>query len=127
MPLGISADTVELQKQFETTAKLTIPLLADTDRKIHTAYQVGTEGGFGRRTTFVIDKFGFLRGVDSKVNVTDHGKDLQAVALPAPVAVALPAPDFVLPDQNGKLVRLSDYRGKKTVALCFFPKAATPG
>ena len=37
------------------------------------------------------------------------------------------APDFSLPDQNGNLVRLSDYLGKKTVVLAFFIKAFTGG
>jgi len=36
------------------------------------------------------------------------------------------APDFTLPDQNAKTVRLKDFRGK-TVILFFFPKADTPG
>jgi peroxiredoxin Q/BCP len=36
------------------------------------------------------------------------------------------APDFVLPNQDGKLVRLSDFRGKKVV-LFAFPKANTMG
>src|ERR1039457_6245471 len=36
------------------------------------------------------------------------------------------APDFTLPDQHGKRVRLSDLRGKRVV-LYFFPKADTPG
>ena len=36
------------------------------------------------------------------------------------------APDFELPDQNGKNVRLSDFRGKKVV-LYFYPKDDTPG
>lgn len=30
-----------------------------------------------------------------------------------------PAPDFRLNDSNGQAVRLSDYRGKKTVVLVF--------
>lgn len=37
-----------------------------------------------------------------------------------------PAPDFELPDQDGRLVRLQDLRGKRVV-LWFYPKAATPG
>jgi peroxiredoxin Q/BCP len=37
-----------------------------------------------------------------------------------------PAPDFTLPDQNGKPVSLSGLRGK-TVVLYFYPKADTPG
>jgi len=36
------------------------------------------------------------------------------------------APDFTLPDENGKQVSLKDYRGKNVV-LYFFPKADTPG
>jgi peroxiredoxin Q/BCP len=36
------------------------------------------------------------------------------------------APDFSLPDENGTLHRLSDYRGKNVV-LYFYPKDDTPG
>ncbi len=36
------------------------------------------------------------------------------------------APDFTLPDENGKYVSLKDFKGKNVV-LYFFPKADTPG
>ena len=36
------------------------------------------------------------------------------------------APDFILPDQAGKVHRLSDYHGK-WLALYFYPKDSTPG
>ena len=36
------------------------------------------------------------------------------------------APDFSLPDENGKNVSLKNFRGK-SVVLFFFPKADTPG
>ena len=36
------------------------------------------------------------------------------------------APDFELPDQNGKMHKLSDYAGKKVI-LYFYPKDNTPG
>ena len=36
------------------------------------------------------------------------------------------APDFTLPDQNGELHRLSDYRGKKVI-LYFYPRDNTAG
>lgn len=36
------------------------------------------------------------------------------------------APQFSLPDQSGKKVKLSDFKGKK-VLLYFYPKADTPG
>ena len=37
-----------------------------------------------------------------------------------------PAPDFELPDQSGRRVRLSSFRGHRVV-LYFYPKANTPG
>ena len=40
--------------------------------------------------------------------------------------VGEPAPDFNLPDQNGKLHTLQEYRGKWLV-LYFYPKDDTPG
>ena len=36
------------------------------------------------------------------------------------------APDFELPDQDGRMVKLSDFRGQ-SVVVYFYPKAATPG
>jgi thioredoxin-dependent peroxiredoxin len=38
-----------------------------------------------------------------------------------------PAPDFDLQDENGKPVRLSDFRGKSSVVLMFYPADNTPG
>ena len=40
--------------------------------------------------------------------------------------VGTKAPDFTLPDQNGNMHSLSDYRGKKVI-LYFYPKDNTPG
>lgn len=40
--------------------------------------------------------------------------------------VGTKAPDFTLPDQNGELRKLSDYRGQKVI-LYFYPKDMTPG
>jgi peroxiredoxin len=37
------------------------------------------------------------------------------------------APDFALPDHNGALIRLTDFRGRQTVVLAFFTKTFTPG
>ncbi|MEJ5197888.1 MAG: thioredoxin-dependent thiol peroxidase [Anaerolineae bacterium] len=47
--------------------------------------------------------------------------------IPANVpAVGAPAPDFVLPADDGSTVRLSDLRGRRVV-LYFYPKDDTPG
>jgi peroxiredoxin Q/BCP len=38
-----------------------------------------------------------------------------------------PAPDFALAGYDGKIHRLSDYKGKQAVVLAWFPKAFTSG
>jgi peroxiredoxin len=42
------------------------------------------------------------------------------------VEVGQKAPDFELVDQDGKKIRLSDYRGKANVILAFYPADFTP-
>ncbi len=42
------------------------------------------------------------------------------------LAIGTKAPDFSLPDQNGDIHTLSEYRGKKVI-LYFYPKDNTPG
>src|SRR5690625_3241679 len=42
------------------------------------------------------------------------------------IQVGEQAPDFELQNQDGEVVRLSDYRGKRVV-LYFYPKDMTPG
>lgn len=42
------------------------------------------------------------------------------------ISSGTPAPDFSLPDEDGVLRRLSDFRGH-TVVLYFYPKDDTPG
>ena len=45
----------------------------------------------------------------------------------ASLKVGNAAPDFTLTDQSGATVRLSDFRGKKSVVLAFYIKAFTSG
>lgn len=42
------------------------------------------------------------------------------------IAIGEQAPDFTLPNKDGKDISLSDFRGKKVV-LYFYPKDSTPG
>jgi peroxiredoxin Q/BCP len=46
---------------------------------------------------------------------------------PTPIAEGNPAPDFIMKDSDGKTKKLSDLRGKKNVAVYFYPKDFTPG
>ena len=43
------------------------------------------------------------------------------------IGVGDAAPDFDLPDAEGRRVRLSDYKGRRGVVLYFYPKDDTPG
>jgi cytochrome oxidase Cu insertion factor (SCO1/SenC/PrrC family) len=54
------------------------------------------------------------------------GNSAAANPQPKSIEVGQPAPDFTLPDQDGKMHRLADYRGK-TVILAFYPKDFTGG
>lgn len=45
----------------------------------------------------------------------------------SPLKVGDRAPDFSLPNQSGEMVKLSDFLGKKSVVVYFYPKDDTPG
>jgi cytochrome oxidase Cu insertion factor (SCO1/SenC/PrrC family) len=61
------------------------------------------------------------------------GQEPSAKTATAPVPpkthlkVGQPAPDFALPDTAGKVVKLSDFKGKKNVILAFYVLAFTGG
>ena len=62
--------------------------------------------------------------------MTDNHKPAADAKGPEAVAHRLSpgdrAPDFTLPDADGKAVSLSDYRGRKVIVY-FYPAASTPG
>ncbi|MBQ9196176.1 MAG: peroxiredoxin [Clostridia bacterium] len=64
--LGVSKDTVESHKRFEEKHGLPFPLLADTELKVITAYDVlkpGTDGKLTKsliRSTYLIDENGII-------------------------------------------------------------------
>ena len=43
-----------------------------------------------------------------------------------PLNIGDPAPEFTIPDENGKPVSLSDFKGRRVI-LYFYPKDDTPG
>jgi len=73
--MGISADTVEKQKQFSDTHSFDYPLLSDTERTVAT--QFGVKRGLNilpnKRATFVIGTDGkVLAVINSEVNMAKH-------------------------------------------------------
>jgi thioredoxin-dependent peroxiredoxin len=49
------------------------------------------------------------------------------MSIAAKIETGNPAPVFSLPDQDGKMISLSDYRGKANVVLFFYPKDESYG
>jgi peroxiredoxin Q/BCP len=73
--LGISADTVDKQRQFSDKHSFDYPLLADTDRTV--AEQFGVKRGRGisptKRATFVIDTDRtVLAVINSEISMNKH-------------------------------------------------------
>ena len=84
--LGVSPDSVAVQKKFETKYKLPFPLLADTGHDVLEKYGVWDQKKlFGReymgvlRTTFVIDEKGIIRKIFSKPKNKAHAQEIMAV------------------------------------------------
>jgi peroxiredoxin Q/BCP len=48
------------------------------------------------------------------------------VSTPTPLKAGDPAPDFTLPDADGRPVSLKDFRGRRVIVY-FYPAAMTPG
>ena len=64
--------------------------------------------------------------IEDIVDLHQHAPAMEDDAVSTPLSVDEPAPDFALPDANGRTVRLSDYRGR-TVVLAFYPLDWSPG
>jgi len=80
---GVSLDNEERHKKFTEKYDLPFPLLSDAEIKVSKAYGVYGEKSFlGKkyfginRTTFVIDKKGFIKHVFEKVNPKNHSKEV---------------------------------------------------
>jgi peroxiredoxin Q/BCP len=58
---------------------------------------------------------------------TPEARATASVAEPAALKVGDKAPDFTLPDQNGKQISLSQFQGKENVVLAFYVLAFTGG
>ncbi len=120
----MSVDSVESHKRFREEQKFGFSLLADTEFEVSTQYS-GIIENFkaSKRTTFIIDKAGYIRAIDREVNTKTHGEDVVALlkeVLPK-IEVGQTAPDFIATDGNGETHQLSEFHEKKNVVLAFYP------
>jgi peroxiredoxin Q/BCP len=81
--IGVSPDSVKSHEKFVTKFELPFPLIADTEKKIVTDYQVWGEKKFmGRtymgvfRTTFIIDESGIIEHIITDVNTKNHTEQI---------------------------------------------------
>ena len=66
------------------------------------------------------------RTLQDIADLHQHAPAMAGDAVNTPLAVGSAAPDFALPDANGRTVRLSDFRGRPVV-LAFYPLDWSPG
>ena len=122
---GVSVDPVDSHKRFREEQKFGFSLLADTEFEVSNRYSGIIERfNASKRTTFVIDKAGYIRAIDKEVKVKTHGEDVAALlkeVLPK-IEVGHPAPDFIATDSTGKTHQLSELMEKKNVVLSFYPR-----
>ena len=83
--MGVSADPVDRQKQFDEENELNFPLLSDPDKKVAAQFGVKRFGPMPtKRATFVIgpDKR-LLASITSETNMNKHADDALAVVAKA--------------------------------------------
>jgi peroxiredoxin Q/BCP len=75
--VGISADPVDRQKEFDDKNSLGFPLLSDSDRSVSKLFGVKRMGPLpSKRATFVIDKERRLvRSIRSETNMLTHADE----------------------------------------------------
>jgi peroxiredoxin Q/BCP len=79
--IGISADKVEKQAQFDQKHSLGFPLLSDPDKAIASIFGVKRPGPLmNKRSTFVVDTDGTVLGTfSSELNMDKHADEALAV------------------------------------------------
>lgn len=75
--MGISADPVDRQKQFDEANGLGFPLLSDPDRGVHRLFGTKRLGQLpGKRATFVIDQDRrVVKAIRSETNMLAHADE----------------------------------------------------
>jgi peroxiredoxin Q/BCP len=73
--LGVSVDSVNSHKKFQSKYGLNFTLVSDVDKKISESY--GTlNGSTDKRVTYIIDRTGKIAHVYEKVSPKDHGNEI---------------------------------------------------
>ena len=128
---GISGDSQESHYEFQEQYRFGFPLLSDNDLVVSRLYSsISADKQKSSRTTFVIDRAGYVRSINNNVNIPQHGTEvLETIQSMTSyeINVGYIAPDFVAYDENGKGYRLRDFRNKRNVVLSFYPMDMTPG
>ena len=128
---GISGDSQESHYEFQEQYRFGFPLLSDNDLVVSRLYSsISADKQKSSRTTFVIDRAGYVRSIDNNVNIPQHGTEvLETIQSMTSyeINVGHLAPDFVAYDENGKGYRLRDFKNKRNVVLSFYPMDMTPG
>lgn len=123
--LGVSVDSVESHKKFREDNDFGFSLLADTEFEVSKQYSGLIERiNASKRVTFIVDKAGYIRAIDKKVNVKTHGEDVvkSLMSVLPKIKVGEFAPEFIVNDAKGKTHQLSKFRDKKNVVLAFYPR-----
>ena len=128
---GISGDDKKSHHDFQEQYQFGFPLLADTNLVVSKLYSsITSDKKMSDRTTFVIDKSGYVRSINNQINIPEHGIEILKTirsTIKYEIKVGQLAPDFVAYDENGKGYRLSNFKNKKNVVLSFYPMDMTPG
>ena len=128
---GISGDSQESHYEFQEQYRFGFLLLSDNDLVVSRLYSsISADKQKSSRTTFVIDRAGYVRSINNNVNIPQHGTEvLETIQSMTSyeINVGHLAPDFVAYDENGKGYRLRDFRNKRNVVLSFYPMDMTPG
>jgi len=128
---GISKDDEKSHREFQKEYQFGFSLLADTDLEVSRLYaSIREDGNMSSRTTFVIDKVGYIRSINREVNILEHGSEVLETVQETTqyqIRVGQLAPDFVAYDENNIGYQLSAFKNKKSVVLSFYPMDMTPG
>ena len=73
--IGVSVDTVQDQLKFKQDQRLPFTLIADIDKKVINAYDVGTFLGLAKRQAFLI-KNGKIHWMDRSASTKEQAQDI---------------------------------------------------